>query len=99
MLLIRRAHSGVLSDLGGGLNETAKLLSRNRWEINSAHDRVLTVLLAEERFCFCQPQTDWAQLARPCLPFALRPNERLARLNLKASTKAQRPIPLQDQLL
>src|SRR6516164_8441429 len=23
-----------------------------------------------ERFCFCQPQTDWAQLARPCLPFA-----------------------------
>src|SRR5262249_38337983 len=23
-----------------------------------------------ERFCFCHPQTDLAQLARPCLPFA-----------------------------
>ena len=45
-------------------------------------------------------RTDWAQPARPMSslrPF--RPNERLARVNLKASAKAQRPIPLQDQLL
>ena len=48
-------------------------------------------LSACERFCFCRPQTDWAQLARPYLPFALR-------INLKAPAEAQRPIPLQDQL-